>query len=93
VIIFNRTTAGIYWYSTDLIEFRERLKSVPDLLESLISEKRLLQAAVLLMKSLKAISKPDMLEIGALSDLRSYLTTQETVSLHWTCIQMYHMYV
>lgn len=53
---------------------------MPDTLESLISEKRLLQAAVLLVKSVKTISKPDMLDIGAVSDLRSYLTTQETVS-------------
>lgn len=59
----------------------EHLKSVPDMLESLMSEKRLLQAAVLLVRSLKTISRPDMLEIGAVSDLRVYLTGQETVSL------------
>lgn len=57
----------------------EFLKSVPDALESLISEKRLLQAAVLLVRSMKLINKPDMLEVGALSDLRSYLNSQETV--------------
>ncbi|GLB35982.1 putative vacuolar-sorting protein 54, of GARP complex [Lyophyllum shimeji] len=56
----------------------EHLKSVPDLLETLMSEKRLLQAAVLLVRSLKIINKPDMLEIGAVSDLRSYLVSQET---------------
>lgn len=52
---------------------------MPDLLETLMSEKRLLQAAVLLVRSLKTINKPDMLEIGAVSDLRSYLVSQETV--------------
>ncbi|KAF8913032.1 exocyst complex component sec8 [Gymnopilus junonius] len=56
----------------------EHLKAVPDLLETLMSEKRLLQAAILLVRSLKIISKPDMLEIGAVSDLRSYLNGQET---------------
>ncbi|KAI9057726.1 hypothetical protein FKP32DRAFT_1607095 [Trametes sanguinea] len=56
----------------------EHLKSVPDALESLILEKRLLQAAALLVRSLKLINKPDMLEIGAVSDLRSYLVGQET---------------
>ncbi|KAG5647569.1 hypothetical protein DXG03_008922 [Asterophora parasitica] len=56
----------------------EHLKSVPDLLETLMSEKRLLQAAVLLVRSLKIINKPDMLEIGAVSDLRGYLVGQET---------------
>jgi exocyst complex component 4 len=57
----------------------ERLKGVPDLLETLISEKRLLQAAILLVRSLKIINKPDMMEIGAVSDLRGYLVGQETV--------------
>ncbi|KAI0639631.1 Sec8 exocyst complex component-specific domain-containing protein [Trametes polyzona] len=56
----------------------EHLKSVPDALESLILEKRLLQAAALLVRSLKLINKPDMLDIGAVSDLRSYLVGQET---------------
>lgn len=59
----------------------EHLRSVPDALESLISEKRLLQAAILLVRSVKLINKPDMLDIGALSDLRSYLSSQETVRL------------
>ncbi len=44
-----------------------------------MSEKRLLQASILLVRSLKIINKPDMLEIGAVSDLRSYLVSQETV--------------
>lgn len=57
----------------------ERLRAVPDALESLISEKRLLQAAVLLVRSLKMINKQDMLDIGAVSDLRSSLNTQEAV--------------
>ena len=59
----------------------ERLRAVPDVLESLISEKRLLQAAALLVRSLKLINKQDMLDIGAISDLRSYLNSQETVRL------------
>ena len=44
-----------------------------------MSEKRLLQAAVLLVRSLKTINSADMLEIGAVADLRSYLNGQETV--------------
>ncbi|KAK0208187.1 exocyst complex component sec8 [Desarmillaria ectypa] len=61
-----------------LLDQIEHLKSVPDLLETLMSEKRLLQASVLLVRSLKIINKPEMLEIGAVSDLRSYLLGQET---------------
>jgi exocyst complex component 4 len=48
-------------------------------LESLISEKRLLQAAVLLVRSLKIIKNQDMLDIGAVADLRAYLIGQESV--------------
>jgi len=44
-----------------------------------MSEKQLLQASVLLIRNLKIINKPDMLEIGAVSDLRAYLTSQEIV--------------
>lgn len=58
----------------------EHLKTVPDALESLISEKRLLQAAVLLVRSLKIMNNSDMNEIGAVADLRTYLNGQETVS-------------
>ncbi|KAI5124169.1 hypothetical protein M0805_000977 [Coniferiporia weirii] len=61
-----------------LLDEIEHLKSIPDALESLISEKRLLQAAGLLMRSLKSIRKPEMLDIGAVSDLRTYLIGQET---------------
>ncbi|KAH8099379.1 Sec8 exocyst complex component-specific domain-containing protein [Cristinia sonorae] len=56
----------------------EHLRTVPDVLESLISEKRLLQASVLLVRSLKVINKQDMLDIGALADLRGYLNSQES---------------
>ncbi|KAK0506252.1 exocyst complex component sec8 [Armillaria luteobubalina] len=61
-----------------LLDQIEHLKSVPDLLETLMSEKRLLQASVLLVRSLKIINKPEMLEIGAVSDLRGYLLGQES---------------
>lgn len=36
---------------------------------------------MLLVRSLKIINKPDMLDIGAVADLRSYLNGQETVGL------------
>ena len=40
-----------------------------------------MQAAVLLVRSLKGISKQDMLEVGGLADLRGYLIGQETVGV------------
>lgn len=40
-----------------------------------------LQAALLLVRTLKTVKKPDLAEIGALADLRAYFTTQESVSV------------
>ncbi|KAI0048336.1 hypothetical protein FA95DRAFT_1558105 [Auriscalpium vulgare] len=60
-----------------IMDHIERLRLVPDVLESLMSEKRLLQASILLVRSLKTINKQDMLDIGAVADLRSYLNGQE----------------
>ena len=73
---FTSTSTSRNSYSNDV---SERLRLVPDVLESLISEKRLLQAAVLLVRSLKTIKKQDMLDIGAVADLRAYLIGQESV--------------
>lgn len=44
-----------------------------------MAEKRLLLASLVLVRALKTINKPEMLEIGALADLRSYLVNQETI--------------
>lgn len=53
---------------------------MPDQLESLVGDKRFLQASLILVRSLETINKPELREIGALSDLRSYFMSQETVS-------------
>lgn len=44
-----------------------------------MSEKRLLHAAILLVRSLKIANSQDMMDIGAVADLRGYLIGQETV--------------
>ncbi|KAK7468709.1 exocyst subunit [Stygiomarasmius scandens] len=75
-----------------LLDQIEQLKSVPDVLETLMSEKQLLQASVLLIRNLKIINKPDMLEIGAVSDLRAYLTSQE-VALREILVDELHSHV
>jgi exocyst complex component 4 len=73
--VSQRRTSDVTHYSSD------HLKQIPDQLESLIGDKRFLQAAILLVRSLKMINKPEMLEIGAVADLRAYLASQENVSL------------
>ncbi|OXG39555.1 exocyst complex component 4 [Cryptococcus neoformans Th84] len=61
-----------------ILDTIDNLKQVPDQLESLIGDKRFLQASLILVRSLETINKPELREIGALSDLRSYFVTQET---------------
>lgn len=60
-----------------LLQTVEQLKNVPDRLESLLSRKQFLTAVNLLSKALKAIDKPEIVDIGATTDLRTYLKSQE----------------
>ncbi|CAK1366084.1 putative exocyst complex component sec8 [Cercospora beticola] len=55
----------------------EQLQQVPEKLEAQISEKRFLGAVDILQDALKMMRKPEMEEIGALSDLKVYLSNQE----------------
>jgi exocyst complex component 4 len=56
----------------------EKLRSVMEKLEARISEKRFLSAVEVLQDALKLLRRPDMDNIGALSDLRVYLANQES---------------
>ncbi|KAF1985897.1 hypothetical protein K402DRAFT_394149 [Aulographum hederae CBS 113979] len=55
----------------------EQLQSVPERLEAQISEKRFLSAVDILQDGLRLMRKSEMDNIGALSDLRVYLSNQE----------------
>lgn len=55
----------------------EALQLVPERLEAQVTEKRFLGAVDTLQEALKMIRKPEMEDIGALSDLRVYLGNQE----------------
>ena len=56
----------------------EELRLIPDQLEARISEKHFLTAVEVLQDALRRIRAPELDNIGALSDLRSYLMNQET---------------
>ncbi|WFD34462.1 Xaa-Pro aminopeptidase [Malassezia cuniculi] len=72
----------------------ERLRGVPDELESLMSAKRFLAATQLLMRSLRLIQRDDMAEIGATADLRSYLRSQEHILLEILLEELHnHIYL
>lgn len=60
-----------------VLSLLEQLRSVPDELETLLSEKQFLQATRLLMRSLRQIQRDDLVELGATADLRAYLRSQE----------------
>lgn len=61
------------------ISLIQQLQLVPEKLEARISEKRFLTAVEVLSDAMKVIKQPDMMEIGALHDLRMYLSNQDTV--------------
>lgn len=72
------STSQSYDEMLQMLSQIEQLRLVPDKLEARISEKRFLTAVDVLQDALRIMRKPEMDNIGALSDLRTYLTQQET---------------
>jgi exocyst complex component 4 len=70
----------------------EELQLVPEQLEARISAKHFLTAVDILQKALLMIRKTEMENIGALSDLRTYLSNQE-VSLTDILIEELHSHL
>ncbi|KAI0407469.1 Sec8 exocyst complex component-specific domain-containing protein [Xylaria palmicola] len=72
----------------------EDLRTVPDQLEARISEKRFLTAVEVLQNALRKLRKPELDDIGALSDLRSYLANQETALMDILIEELHeHLYL
>jgi exocyst complex component 4 len=72
----------------------EDLRLVPDQLEARISEKRFLTAVDILQNALRRIRVPALDDIGALSDLRSYLTNQEAALMDILIEELHdHLYL
>jgi exocyst complex component 4 len=69
--------------------YREHLQGIPEKLEARISEKRFLGAVELLQDALKTMRNPEMDKIGALSDLRVYLSNQEHVGGYIAIISLF----
>ncbi|KAK0720844.1 Sec8 exocyst complex component-specific domain-containing protein [Lasiosphaeris hirsuta] len=70
------------------------LRTVPDQLEARISEKRFLTAVDVLQNALRKLRKPELDDIGALSDLRSYLANQETALMDILVEELHeHLYL
>ncbi|KAK2048817.1 Sec8 exocyst complex component-specific domain-containing protein [Colletotrichum somersetense] len=72
----------------------EELRLVPDQLEARISEKRFLSAVEVLQNALRKLRKPELDEIGALSDLRGYLANQDTALMDILVEELHeHLYL
>lgn len=70
----------------------EQLQLIPEKLEARISEKRFLTAVDILQDALRMIRRSEMENIGALNDLRTYLSNQE-VSLTDILIEELHSHL
>ncbi|KAK6952219.1 exocyst subunit [Daldinia eschscholtzii] len=72
----------------------EDLRTIPDQLEARISEKRFLTAVEVLQNALRKLRKPELDDIGALSDLRNYLANQETALMDILVEELHeHLYL
>ncbi|KAF2446044.1 hypothetical protein P171DRAFT_384688 [Karstenula rhodostoma CBS 690.94] len=71
------TSSQNYDEMIQVLNIIEQLQLVPDKLEARISEKRFLSAVDILQDALRMIRKSEMEKIGALSELRTYLSNQE----------------
>ncbi|KAI1104328.1 Sec8 exocyst complex component-specific domain-containing protein [Jackrogersella minutella] len=72
----------------------EDLRTVPDQLEARISEKRFLTAVEVLQNALRKLRKPELDDIAALNDLRSYLSNQETALMDILTEELHeHLYL
>ncbi|KAF1966502.1 hypothetical protein BU23DRAFT_517960 [Bimuria novae-zelandiae CBS 107.79] len=71
------TSSQNYDEMIQVLNIIEQLQLVPDKLEARISEKRFLTAVDILQDALRMIRRSEMEKIGALSELRTYLSNQE----------------
>ena len=73
------TNSQSYDHMLQTISTIEQLQLVPDKLEAQIREKRYLGAVDNLLEALALIRKPELEDIGALSELRVHLSNQEQI--------------
>ncbi|KKA28227.1 hypothetical protein TD95_002413 [Thielaviopsis punctulata] len=87
-------TSQMYDGLIQVLDELEDLRLVPDQLEARISEKRFLTAVEVLQNALRKLRKPELDDIGALSDLRSYLANQETALMDILVEELHeHLYL
>lgn len=60
----------------------DEIRTTPEKLEKMMSNKHVLGAAGLLVQSLKTVNSKELKQIGALDDLRRTLTAMKNVSYY-----------
>lgn len=87
-------TSRMYEEVLQILNELDDLRAVPDQLEARISEKRFLAAVDVLQNALRKLRKPELDNIGALSELRSYLANQETALMDILIEELHeHLYL
>ena len=87
-------TSHMYDQVLQTLNELDDLRTVPDQLEARISEKRFLTAVEVLQNALRKLTRPELDDIGALSDLRSYLANQETALMDILVEELHeHLYL
>ena len=87
-------TSRMYEEVLRTLDELDELRTVPDQLEARISEKRFLTAVDVLQNALRRLTRPELEDIGALSDLRSYLANQETALMDILVEELHeHLYL
>jgi len=71
------TTSQNYDQMLQMLSHIEELQTMPEKIEAQISEKQFLGAVETLQEALKLMRRPELEEIGSLSDLQVYLGNQE----------------
>jgi exocyst complex component 4 len=75
----------------EVLTGRERLQSVPDKIENLITEKQFTSAVDILSEAIKILQQPEFKNVGALQDVSAYLKNQEAVFPPLIC-KLMHSY-
>ncbi|KAK4138725.1 hypothetical protein BT67DRAFT_476867 [Trichocladium antarcticum] len=88
------STSGMYDEVLQTLNELDDLRTVPDQLEARISEKRFLTAVEVLQNALRKLTRPELDDIGALGDLRSYLANQEVALMDILIEELHeHLYL
>ncbi|KAI6782434.1 exocyst complex component-like protein [Emericellopsis cladophorae] len=84
----------VYDEQLQVLNELDDLRAVPDQLEARISEKRFITAVEVLQNALRKLRKPELDGIGALSELRSYLSNQESALMDILVEELHeHLYL